>query len=100
MLNFRTAYGNHYKVDANACIIRCDIKMAPSGNWTFEGLAHVKFNEFIPFKLLTKTLVRNLNTCWKNGKPRYTVIDIDHGTRRIWGNTKYHGVSRIWFDED
>ena len=96
MLNFRTAYGNHYKVDANACIIRQDMKVAPSGQWIFEGLKHVKFREFIPFVALTKERVRDLNTCWKNGNPCYTVMDTDHGTRRIWGD----GVSRIWFDKD
>ena len=100
MLNFRTAYGNHYKVDKNACIIRCDMEMLPSGQWIFEGLEHVKFTvkpgAFIPFKALTKDFVRDFNTCWKNGKPCYTVIDIDHGTRRIWGD----GVSRIWYDDE
>ena len=96
MLNFRTAYGKHYKVDANACIIRCDMKIAPSGNWIFEGLKHVRFSEFIPFAALTKEFVEHFDTCWKNCRPRYTVVDIDHGTRRIWGD----GVSRIWFDKD
>ena len=100
MLNFRTAYGKHYKVDASACIIRQDMKVVPSGQWIFEGLKHVKFRGFIPFVALTKERVRDLNTCWKNGKPCYTVMDTDHGTRRIWGNTEYHGVSRIWYDED
>ena len=96
MLNFRTAHGDHYKVDANACIIRCDMEMSPSGQWILEGLEHVKFREFTPFAALTKEFVRHFDTCWKNGKPRYTVIDIDYGTRRIWSD----GVSRIWFDED
>ena len=100
MLNFRTPYGDHYKVDENACIIRQDRQTTPSGKWTFEGLRHVRSNEFIPLKDLTREFVKDFNTCWKNGNPCYTAVDMDHGTRRIWCNTKYHGVSRIWYDND
>ena len=96
MLNFRTAYGKYYKVDANACIIRQDMKVAPSGQWIFEGLEHVKRREFIPFAALTKEFIEHFDTCWKNGNPCYTVRDIDYGTQRTWGD----GVSRIWFDDD
>lgn len=31
----------------------------------------------------------------KNGKPRYGLIDFDHGTQRLWGNKDYRGVAYV-----
>lgn len=99
MLNILTPYGNHYKVDSNGNIIRTDIKgFKPSKQWKFMGLSHVKRPDFIPLSSLTPKFFDGFNTCWKNGNPQWTVRDWDHGTIREWGNTKYHGVERIWFD--
>lgn len=70
----------------------------PSGQWKLLGLEHVKRNEFIPFDALTPSLVESLELAYKNGNPQYTVRDLDHGTRRTWGNTKYHGVRNIRFE--
>jgi hypothetical protein len=99
MLNILTPYGDHYKVDNDGNIIRTDISgFKPSGDWKCLGLEHVKRNSFIPFDEITKEFLEDFNPCWKNGNPQWTVRDLDHGTTRSWGNTKYHGIKKLWFD--
>jgi len=98
MVKFRiaTRRGDYYDIHDNGNIQRLDIPgFKPSGQWKFLGLHHVKRNEFIPFESMTPERVKGLTLLYKNGKPQYTVMDLDHGTRRIWGNT---GVRAIWFD--
>ena len=98
VLNFSTPAGACYKVDANGCIISKDTPGMPSGSWIFLGLTHVSKNVVIPFNKITEKFLEDFNPCWKNGNPQYTVLDLDHGTTRMWGNTKYHGVRKIWFE--
>ena len=96
MLQISTPYGDHYDVTDAGEIVRLDIPgFKPSGQWLFLGLQHVKRNEFIPFHAITADSLKNLTLLYKNGKPQYTVRDKDHGTTRIWGNPKYHGVKYI-----
>ena len=61
-----------------------------SSQWIFKGLHHVKRNDFIPRKDINQKLLDDMRvngSLWyKNGKCQYTVIDIDHGTTRMWGN--------------
>jgi len=99
MLNILTPYGDHYKIDENANIIRTDIEgFKPSERWKFLGLTHVKRNDFIPFNVITPKFLETFNPCWKNGNPQWTVVDLDCGTTRSWGNTKVHGIKKLWFD--
>lgn len=99
MLNILTPYGEHYKITEDGNIIRMDMQgFKPSGRWKFLGLQHVKRNSFIPFGDIDEHLLEDFDPCWKNGRPQWTVRDLDCGTVREWGNTKYHGVKRIWFD--
>ncbi|MGD2072131.1 MAG: hypothetical protein PVG65_01410 [Candidatus Thorarchaeota archaeon] len=101
MLNILTPYGDHYKVDKNGNIIRMDIKgFEASDTWKLLGVEHVKRNEFISFNEITPEFLKNFNPCWKNGNPQWTARDLDHGTVRIWGNTKYHGIKKLWFDKE
>jgi hypothetical protein len=100
MLNILTPYGMHYKADKNGNIIRMDIEgFEASANWKFLGLSHVKRNDFIPFELITPEFLKTFEPCWKNGNPQWTVRDLDYGTVREWGNTKYHGTKKLWFDQ-
>lgn len=97
MLNIVTPYGDRYKVNEKGEIFYS--KINPSGQWIFRGLRHVKrTSEFIPFSSITSQLLQEITLLYKNGKPQYTVEDLDHGTRRVWGNTAYHGVKSIYFD--
>jgi len=94
-----TAYGDYYQVNPKGEIIRMDIKgFEPSGGWIFLGLEHVKRNQFIPLADITPETVASFTT-YKNGNPQWTVRDRDHGTMRTWGNTKYHGIKRVYFLE-
>ncbi len=49
--------------------------------------------QVIPIKTLADMSSREL--LYKNGNPRYTIVDIDHGTTRVHGNSKVHGIKRI-----
>jgi hypothetical protein len=100
MLNISTPYGKYYKINRKG-EISYD-KWSPSGQWLFLGLQRVHgdrlLNEFIPFAQITPDLLKTLKIRGKNGKPRYTVRDKDHGITRVWGNCRYHGVGSIWFE--
>ena len=65
-----------------------------SGEWRMMGLQHVKRSEYIPLTKLAERLP-TLTLLYKNGKPQYTVVDLDHGTRRSWGD----GVSSLYFTD-
>lgn len=47
----------------------------------------------LPFQNFISMAENGEKFTFKNGKPKYTLIDADHGTVRIHGNTKYHGIS-------
>ena len=92
----RTPYGNEYHVNAKGEISNKNAK--PSGSWKMLGIQHVKRSEFIPFRELTPSTVAGLKLLWRTSKnPQYTVRDLDHGSTRVWGNTKYHGIKSIEF---
>ena len=100
MLNILTPYGNHYKIDKDFNIIRTDIKgFKASKQWKLLGLALVTGNSItVPAAKIKSWLKLKKSLLYKNGHPRYTGVDLDHGTTRIWGNTVYHGIQRIWED--
>ena len=59
-----------------------------SGQWIFKGLVtRLHGNNLINAKqLFEKTVIDDINFTFKNGNPRFTVLDIDHGTTRSWGD--------------
>lgn len=85
-----TPYGNKYEIDAEG-------RINGSDNWRLKGIEHVKKSWFIPIKDLTEKRLKELPLLYKNGNPQFTVRDLDHGTTRVWGNTKYHGIKSIYF---
>lgn len=74
--------------------------LTPSAGWIFLGVRHVKRNEFVALEDLTPEKMESMTWRYKNGNPQYTVIDWDHGTMRMWGNTRYHGIRYIGFEKD
>lgn len=98
MLHIICPSGDHYKVDKDFNIIRTDIKgFKASSQWKFLGIALVTSNRFaVKADNIKSWLKKKQPLLYKNGHPRYTVIDLDHGTVRIWGNTVYHGIQKIW----
>jgi hypothetical protein len=96
LLIIYTPYGDRYEVNELGEIKSKNLSDF-SKSWKLQGIENVKSNEYIPFKELTKERVKELQLFYKNGNPRYTVRDLDHGTTRTWGNTKVHGISGIHF---
>jgi hypothetical protein len=94
-----TPYGSYYRIHANGNIQRLDMEFTPSGDWKFLGLRHnTKPSLFVPFPAcFEKPLPTPLS--FKNGHPQWTVEDLDHGTRRTWGNTAYHGLREFWKED-
>ena len=90
----RTKCGDQYHILENGDIVRLDQKdFQPSGQWKMLGIHHVKRNEFIPLNFIEPDA--NFPWTYKNGNPQWTVVDVDRGTRRIWGNTKYDGIETL-----
>lgn len=100
VLRIITPYGDRYNILENGNIVRLDIKdFEPSGEWKLLGLRHVNRNEFIPLAKITPELLKSLPILYKNGNPQWTIIDYDHGSKRMWGNTKVNGIKEIYFEE-
>ncbi len=95
MLTITTPYGYRYVVHENGDIQRTDLEHKPSGNWKMLGIVPVRGGAIIPLRQITLEWLDIHPLLYKNGNPRYTVMDLDHGTRREWGNTKYHGIRSI-----
>ena len=113
MLHFIDKRGIEYAVDSKANIVRVtprhigNWKMfdSPSNQWKFVGLVYTgpgwKYGQqAIRFENMDKETVEELKPILyrTSRNPRYTVMDLDHGTRRIWGNG--NGVTSIWYEED
>ena|ERR1700677_2253702 len=92
-----TAYGNYYDVTASGNIIRLDQPgFQPSGKWKLVAVVDRCGRTVARLADVLKWIESKPDFNLKNGKPRYTVADFDHGTNRIWGNADYHGIRAIW----
>ena len=90
-----------YTVTDDGRIGRPEIGMAPSGQWTFLGLVgrnNFGVRQYLPWAQVKERLTNGPAIDWlfKNGKPRYTGRDNDHGTIREWCGLGTSGVVRIW----
>jgi hypothetical protein len=104
-LHITTPCGTHYTcLMSNGNVVRHGNNKWPEdhSSWKIAGLERIKaFNrlEFIPLERVPELLQSGEDLRFKNGKPRFTVRDLDHGTTRIWGNWKWHGVGSIWLSD-
>ena len=61
-----------------------------SGQWTMRGLARIdnfgNVAERVPFAELAAFIRSGPALTHANGKPRWHVQDVDHGTPRQWGD--------------
>ena len=105
MLHFTTPHGDHYTVNEKGQIgTQSGYPVKHSSGWTFLGIAKTgpgfaSGTQVLTFEDLTPAVVAA--TQWRymtSQNPRFTVIDLDRGTRRTWGNTKYHGISSMWYE--
>lgn len=78
--------GDRYVIHPSGAIERTDMLLNPSGQWIMAGLKTGR--EFVPLNDITPEWVQGHNLS------RYRVVDIDHGTPRVWAMTH---ISRIWF---
>lgn len=96
MLELRKPNGDRYIIHDNGDIERTDIPgFKPSGQWKMLGLVGIGRKRYVPLERITREWLAENALRFKNGKPRWTVRDLDHGTMREWGNTDHHGVASI-----
>jgi len=97
----RIANGDVYYVHTGGQIERTDLaESAPSDTWRLRGIVRTGpgfawGTGLIPFASLAAWLATRPALTFKNGRARYTVTDLDHGTVRVWGNTRYRGIVEL-----
>lgn len=96
----RTKYGDAYYIHTDGAIERCDKQNHPSTSWMFKALMSVRGTTVATMDTLMDWYRDNEHAdkdfmFYKNGKPKFTVKDCDHGTVRVWGNTDYHGIADL-----
>lgn len=86
------ANGDRYVIrESDLAIIRTDQPdFMPSGKWTLDLLYYVRGRFGVGFKLGFKQAIADVALFggwrFKNGKGRWRVGDVDHGTRREWAH--------------
>ena len=99
----KTPYGNYYIANEDGYITQyegSDREYSFSHQWQVQGISHVKKNLFISWSDLVERIDMGgvMNWLYKtSGNPQYTIRDLDHGTTREWGNTKFHGIEKIYY---
>ncbi len=67
-------------------ISRPGIFEKPSKSWVVSGAVECNnFGSVVKRYSLQDVLENKVNWKYKNGKQRACIVDIDHGTRRVWG---------------
>jgi hypothetical protein len=67
-----------------------------SGGWRFVGVVkQLPFGRLGPI-IPPEKVLEIKDWLFKNGKPKYRVIDIDHGTVRVWVSPNSQGVKSIY----
>jgi hypothetical protein len=100
LMTITTPYGDSYVIHENGNIRRTDLKgFEPSGDWKMLGLVPVEGGPMIPLHRITRAWLDSHPLTYRHGNPKYAVVDLDHGTRRTWGNTEFHGVKTITLHE-
>jgi hypothetical protein len=74
----------YYHVNKKNQLIRTDMPMGFDDAWKFVGL--VKLGPFSQYGQLIRPdkVLEIKDWLFKNGKSRYRLVDLDHGTIRIW----------------
>ena len=98
-----TPYGGIYETDGKGRVIKCSNGLNKEkssekelNSWKITGIREIKPFNNLGMLIPLSEAVKITNFLRKNGNPRYAIEDIDHGTRRIHGNYKYHGVKCIY----
>ena len=93
----RTPHGDRYLINEVGQVLEYSngFKSDGSDDWKIVGICELKPFGHIGRPIPLNRAVKIEKFTYKNGNPKYTAMDLDHGTCRIWGNTKYHGISSI-----
>jgi len=98
-LYVRTEQGHQYHILDTGDIRRLDLyptgtEFKPSGKWKMLGLTHVKERRNITLSQLRCAYgdsevmpTPRPKLVDKKGNPQWRVIDLDHGTTRVWGDS-------------
>lgn len=95
-LTITTQSGKIYKVNSDQQIIRTDMSLRPTDEWLFAGILPTnttRLKRVVNYQSLKVSLPTALK--YKNGKPRYNVVDVDHGTIRVWSD----GITNLQWSE-
>jgi hypothetical protein len=96
-----TPYGDRYNVDCDTGRLTYIRRNGPttegSDKWLIVGIATVR-GRWLHGGLSQLEILANMpqnDVVHKNGTPRFTLCDRDHGTLRMHGNTKAHGIRSV-----
>lgn len=99
----RTAYGDYFQLSKEGYVLQYNngldkrnASIKELKTWQVTGIRQI-----LPFNRLGRLIslaeaVNISSFVFKNRKPRYTIEDIDHGTTRIHGNWRFHGVREVY----
>lgn len=89
----RTQDGRYWSVRANDGAITSEIWRTPhAASWRVVGVSEARpFGRVRPVPDWRAILAAGAPP-FSNGSPRYRIVDIDHGTRRLWGS----GIVAAW----
>lgn len=93
-----TPYGTRYVIDEDGCFLEYNNNtwMHPHNSWKCTGVAEIlPFNKLRYYSLaqFIDMINNKKDFTFKNGNPRFTLTDNDHGSFRVHGNTKVHGIA-------
>ena len=96
ILYVHTQSGKNFRVHPDGNIQRLDMDHNPSGEWKMQGIIGVRYtllHHMIKFGTPELLVDDGKPRVWTyaNGKPRYRLVDLDHGTTRVWGD----GITEI-----
>lgn len=97
-----TPYGDKYELDNRGYVIKysngldkSNAGLADLMSWQVKGIR--KIDNFGNLgHLIRLDEINGKELLYKNGTPMFTIEDLDHGTTRIYGNHKVHGVKSFF----
>jgi len=98
-----TPYGDLYQLDEDGYVIKHSngLDKTKAGKeeiktWRITGIRELKSFNHLGMLISLSESIKIDNFLFKNGKPKYVIEDIDHGTTRIVGNSQFHGVKSVY----
>jgi hypothetical protein len=92
-----TPYGTVYECTETGNVTRYNEHRWNDGHDSWKFLGAASAHNFASGRVVAtlSELANRSDLRHKNGRPKYTLADLDHGTRRTHGNVKYHGIATV-----